>query len=77
MVLVFVDFMHKLEDHTSSFPTTDDLEGAATALMRLQDTYALPTEQIAKGELQGIKDSPELSGTCTSESRPSLNCKYT
>ena len=63
VVLVCVDFMSKLEGHTALFPTSDDLEGAATALMRLQDTYALPTEKIAKGDLQGIKDSPELSGT--------------
>ena len=46
----------------SSFPTKEDLQGAATALLRLQDTYALPTEKLARGEIQGIRNSPELTG---------------
>ena len=55
-------FMRRLESMTSDFPDESDLEGAATALMRLQDTYALCTDKIAKGELQGVTNSPELSG---------------
>ena len=54
--------MRRLESMTSDFPDESDLEGAATALMRLQDTYALSTDKIAKGELQGVTNSPELSG---------------
>jgi len=57
-----LEFLTKLEDTTSCFPTSDDLTGAASALLRLQDVYALKTEQIAKGRLRGVKNSPELSG---------------
>lgn len=44
------------------FPTNEDLSGAAVALTRLQDTYNLDTQSIARGELNGIKYSTEL--TC-------------
>lgn len=37
------------------FPSDEDLNGAAVALMRLQDTYKLETASIAKGELNGIQ----------------------
>jgi len=35
------------------FPDQEDLNGAATALMRLQDTYKLQTSEIAEGRLAG------------------------
>ena len=44
------------------FPTDEDLAGAITALLRLQDTYALSTEKLARGEIEGVKYSPVLSG---------------
>lgn len=44
------------------FPTDEDLSGAAVALTRLQDTYNLDTQSIARGELNGVKYSTELSG---------------
>lgn len=37
------------------FPTDEDLNGAAVALMRLQDTYKLETAHVAKGELNGVQ----------------------
>lgn len=43
------------------FPTDEDLSGAAVALTRLQDTYNLDTQSIARGELNGVKYSTELS----------------
>lgn len=45
------------------FPTDEDLTGAAVALMRLQDTYKLETTSIARGELNGIQYSTQLTGT--------------
>ncbi|XP_013402652.1 prolyl 4-hydroxylase subunit alpha-1 [Lingula anatina] len=42
-------------------PQLVDLQGAAAALMRLQDTYNLNTSEIASGILQGVKRSPGLS----------------
>lgn len=44
------------------FPTDEDLTGAATALIRLQDTYKLDTASVARGELNGIQYSTQLSG---------------
>lgn len=44
------------------FPSDEDLSGAAVALTRLQDTYNLDTQSIARGELNGVKYSTEL--TC-------------
>ncbi|XP_065371276.1 prolyl 4-hydroxylase subunit alpha-1 [Calliphora vicina] len=43
------------------FPSDEDLNGAAVALMRLQDTYNLETSSLAKGELNGIQYSTEMS----------------
>lgn len=37
------------------FPSDEDLNGAAVALMRLQDTYNLDTSSIARGELNGVQ----------------------
>lgn len=37
------------------FPSDEDLNGAAVALTRLQDTYKLDTAEIARGEINGIK----------------------
>lgn len=45
------------------FPTDEDLNGAAVALMRLQDTYKLETAQVAKGVLNGVQYSTGLTGT--------------
>jgi len=47
------------------FPTDEDLTGAATALIRLQDTYKLDTASVARGELNGIQYSTQLSGKFT------------
>ncbi|KAG5881350.1 hypothetical protein JTB14_020600 [Gonioctena quinquepunctata] len=46
---------------TMKIPTEEDLNGAAVALTRLQDTYRLDTSSLARGELNGIKYSAELS----------------
>uniref|UniRef100_A0A336MJ28 procollagen-proline 4-dioxygenase n=2 Tax=Culicoides sonorensis TaxID=179676 RepID=A0A336MJ28_CULSO len=43
------------------FPGDEDLNGAAVALMRLQDTYNLDTHKVAQGELNGVKYSTEMS----------------
>ena len=60
--IVISEFLSGLQDSLTYLPTDEDLEGAANALLRLQDTYALPTEKIAKGELQGVKESLTLTG---------------
>ena len=60
--IIISDFMRTVSSKTDSFPTFEDLDGAATALLRLQDTYKLSTAKIAKGEIQGVKYSPHLTG---------------
>ncbi|XP_018332040.1 prolyl 4-hydroxylase subunit alpha-1 [Agrilus planipennis] len=56
------------------FPTDEDLNGAAVALTRLQDTYKLDTSSLARGELNGVKYSSELSATdCFELGRQSYN----
>ena len=37
------------------FPSDSDLEGTALALLRLQDTYVLPVEDLAAGILNDIQ----------------------
>ena len=66
MILTFylVAFIHNITQHRSvlRFPSDEDLNGAAVALMRLQDTYMLDTHALAEGELLGKKYSRQLSG---------------
>ena len=38
-------------DYGASFPSAEDLSGAAAALIRLQDTYQLDTAAIARGQI--------------------------
>jgi prolyl 4-hydroxylase len=46
------------------FPSDEDLNGAAVALTRLQDTYNLNTHALAEGEILGKKYlSSSLTGT--------------
>lgn len=47
------------QDHLK-FPDDEDLSGAASALMRLQDTYLLDTSTLARGHIEGTAPSPEL-----------------
>lgn len=56
------------------FPTDEDLNGAAVALTRLQDTYKLDTSSLARGELNGIQYSTELTaGDCFELGRQAYN----
>ncbi|XP_012939002.1 prolyl 4-hydroxylase subunit alpha-1 [Aplysia californica] len=49
----------EIEQARTDLPSYEDLKGAASALMRLQDTYLLDTSKVAHGNLGGVK-SPEL-----------------
>jgi len=56
------------------FPTEEDLTGAAVALMRLQDTYHLSTSSLARGELNGVQYSTQLTAAdCFELGRQSYN----
>ncbi|XP_067619710.1 prolyl 4-hydroxylase subunit alpha-1 isoform X2 [Eurosta solidaginis] len=60
---VGVDFLQNITDYRNvlKFPSDEDLNGAAVALMRLQDTYKLDTSSVARGMLNGIQYSTEMS----------------
>jgi len=57
-------FIHNITQHRGvlRFPSDEDLNGAAVALMRLQDTYKLDTHALAEGKLLGKKYSRQLTG---------------
>lgn len=56
------------------FPTEEDLSGAAAALLRLQDTYKLDTSSVARGELNGVQYTTQLTAAdCFELGRQSYN----
>merc|ERR1711892_90233 len=58
-------FVANLTEQRDSFalkwPSDEDLNGAATGLMRLQDTYRLDTDSLSRGILNGQNYGPTLS----------------
>ena len=44
---------------TTVFPKSEDLHGAAIALVRLQDTYQLNVTELADGHFNGVDHSAE------------------
>lgn len=74
------EFLENVTSYRSvlKFPSDEDLNGAAVALMRLQDTYNLDTASLARGMLNGVQYSTELSaGDCFELGRQSyLNGDY-
>ncbi|EDX15015.1 prolyl 4-hydroxylase subunit alpha-1 [Drosophila simulans] len=60
---VGTDFLQNITQYRSllKFPSDEDLNGAAVALLRLQDTYQLDTSSVARGKLNGIQYSTEMS----------------
>nr|XP_046917132.1 prolyl 4-hydroxylase subunit alpha-1-like [Dermatophagoides farinae] len=49
------DLIHLLTEN-ETFPSAEDLSGAAEALLRLQDTYKLDTTMLADGVIPAIKN---------------------
>lgn len=59
---------------TLKFPSDEDLNGAAVALTRLQDTYRLDTTSLASGKINGVKYTSELTAAdCFELGRQSYN----
>jgi hypothetical protein len=60
----FAVYIKNITQHRSSlrFPSEEDLNGAAVALLRLQDTYKLDTHALAEGKVLGRKSSRQLTG---------------
>ena len=56
-IIIFVlalDFTAVYDEMKPYFPSSEDYEGAMTALFRLQDTYKLPSLTFAKGKFNII-----------------------
>lgn len=51
------DFTAAYDEMRPYFPSDEDYEGAMTALFRLQDTYNLPSQKLAKGIIPGVVQS--------------------
>lgn len=62
--LSHIVYIKNITQHRTSlrFPSEEDLNGAAVALMRLQDTYKLDTHALAEGKVLGKKSSRQLTG---------------
>ncbi|XP_046656313.1 prolyl 4-hydroxylase subunit alpha-1-like [Daphnia pulicaria] len=70
-------YIQNITQHRSllRFPNEEDLNGAAVALMRLQDTYKLDTHALAEGKLLGGKKYSRhlTAGDCWELGRQSYN----
>ncbi|XP_077361477.1 prolyl 4-hydroxylase subunit alpha-2 isoform X2 [Festucalex cinctus] len=53
-------FISNMTMHRQYFPDAEDEKGAAKALMRLQDTYHLDSEDFSKGRLPGMHSNAVL-----------------
>lgn len=69
----WTEFNQDLQFARQDLPTFEDLTGAATALMRLQDTYRLDTSKIAHGSLGGVRSSTLTVDECFELGRLSYN----
>ncbi|KAJ1521335.1 hypothetical protein ONE63_003011 [Megalurothrips usitatus] len=72
------EFQYNISNYHAvlKFPTDEDLNGAAVALMRLQDTYKLDTSAVARGLINGVQYSTALTaGDCFELGRQSYNNK--
>ncbi|KAH8381795.1 hypothetical protein KR009_000228 [Drosophila setifemur] len=60
---VGAEFVQNISQYRNimKFPSEEDLNGAAVALLRLQDTYQLDTSSVARGKLNGIQYSTAMS----------------
>lgn len=54
----------KIEELKGYLPNYDDLRGAVTALLRLQDTYQLDTNQLAQGRIRSMMAKQMSASDC-------------
>lgn len=56
----FPELFELIKEHNSSFPDKQDLQGCASAILRIQDVYNISAERIASGKLSHKTLSPEM-----------------
>jgi len=59
---LMTDIKLKIEGLRESLPSYEDLHGSVSALLRLQDTYKLDTNELASGNVGGV-ESLHLTGS--------------
>ncbi len=66
ILFLFEDFLKNITNQRDNFavkfPDKEDLNGAAVALMRLQDTYRLSTADMVDGTVKGFGRTEYVSG---------------
>jgi len=62
MRVSIAEFLQLLEDYQPYLPDEEDFEGVVAAILRLQDTYQLTSQQIADGTFTPTNRSPPMSG---------------
>ena len=55
------ELIELIKEHNDSFPTIEDLQGCAQAILRIQEVYHISAERIASGKLSSKTLSPEMS----------------
>lgn len=53
-------FLDELSEKRARLPNDEDVEGTAKAIMRLQDTYALDTHELAEGKIRNATAAKKL-----------------
>ena len=66
-MLLCAERLAEVQSAAADFPQYTDLKGAAFALLRLQDTYALSAEILADGRIPGVSQSLTMTGTGVSQ----------
>lgn len=60
--IFFSEIEQLISEYNIFMPKEEDLNGAALALVRLQDTYNLNMSDLARGEVLGYQSRVEMSG---------------
>ncbi|KAL5019143.1 hypothetical protein ScPMuIL_004865 [Solemya velum] len=67
------DISERIDYLKQALPTFEDLNGAVSALLRLQDTYHLETGKMASGDVGGVKTSILTASDCFELGRIAYN----
>ena len=57
---IYPDLQRDMARYSVELPTSSDLQGAAEAMIRLQETYELSTNDTANGTIRGVQASQSL-----------------
>lgn len=61
-LVLFSAIRRLTHDYKQLMPTQDDLQGAAMALVRLQETYRINMSDFSRGDVMGMPQGTSLTG---------------